>query len=154
MPRGGIDLRESGRCFKTNLSRHFASNHTSRKVCCSVGANVCHIVRVVLTCMTLRFAFVLVLSIHSYKRASSLHRCPKCNGYLGIVVPERKGRRSLLKCGYFGAWVMVRGKTSGGDKPTTFQRWLILPRITSIDVMFKGLLLWHTHCAGKGKGHE
>ena len=38
--------------------------------------------------------------------------CPKCNGYLGIVIPERKqainGR--CLKCGKRLAWVLVRVK--------------------------------------------
>jgi hypothetical protein len=44
--------------------------------------------------------------------------CPKCNGYLGIVVPERKGKPvqaingRCLKCGYRLAWVLVRGKTT------------------------------------------
>jgi hypothetical protein len=43
--------------------------------------------------------------------------CPKCNGYLGIVVPERKGKMRVkaingrcLKSGYRLAWVVVRGK--------------------------------------------
>ena len=42
--------------------------------------------------------------------------CPKCNGYLGIVVPERKVKSvqaingRCLKCGYRLAWVVVRGK--------------------------------------------
>ena len=37
--------------------------------------------------------------------------CPKCNGYLGIVVPERKAKMPVqaingrcLKCGYRLAW--------------------------------------------------
>jgi hypothetical protein len=38
--------------------------------------------------------------------------CPNCNGYLGIVVPERKqainGRG--LECGYRLVWVVVLGK--------------------------------------------
>ncbi len=41
--------------------------------------------------------------------------CPKCNGYLGIVVPERKAKapvqainRWCVKCGYRLAWVLVR----------------------------------------------
>ena len=45
--------------------------------------------------------------------------CPKCNGYWGIVVPERKDKMSVqaingrcLKCGYRLAWVLIRGKTS------------------------------------------
>jgi hypothetical protein len=45
--------------------------------------------------------------------------CPKCNGYLGIVVPERKAKMPMqaingrcLKCGYRLAWVLVRGKTT------------------------------------------
>src|SRR5437016_11526332 len=44
--------------------------------------------------------------------------CPKCNGYLGIVVPERNAKMPIqaingrcLKCGYRLAWVLVRGKT-------------------------------------------
>ena len=39
--------------------------------------------------------------------------CPKCNGYLGIVVPERKAQAingRCLKCGYCLAWVLVLGK--------------------------------------------
>jgi hypothetical protein len=46
--------------------------------------------------------------------------CPKRDGYLGIVVPERKAKMSVqaingrcLKCGYRLAWVLVRGKTVG-----------------------------------------
>ena len=46
---------------------------------------------------------------------------PKCDGYLGIVVPERKqainGR--CQKCGYRLAWVLVRGKTVSGTNCTT-----------------------------------
>jgi hypothetical protein len=45
--------------------------------------------------------------------------CPRCNGYLGIVIPERKAKMPVqainglcLKCGYRLAWVLVRGKTS------------------------------------------
>jgi len=44
--------------------------------------------------------------------------CPKCNGYLGIVIPNRKAKAvqaingRCLKCGYRLAWVLVRGKTS------------------------------------------
>ena len=45
--------------------------------------------------------------------------CPKCNGYLGIVVPERKAKMPVqaingrcVKCGYRLAWVLVRGKTT------------------------------------------
>jgi hypothetical protein len=44
---------------------------------------------------------------------------PKCNGYLGIVVPERKAKVAVqaihgrcLKCGCRLAWVLVRGRTS------------------------------------------
>ena len=54
--------------------------------------------------------------------------CPKCNGHLGIVVPERKAELPVqpingrcLKCGYRLAWVLVRGKNGSGTKPTTFQ---------------------------------
>jgi C4-type Zn-finger protein len=43
--------------------------------------------------------------------------CPKCNGYLGIVVPEGKPKMPVqaingrcLKCGYRLAWVLVLGK--------------------------------------------
>ena len=43
--------------------------------------------------------------------------CPKCNGYLGIMVPERKAKMPVqaingrcLKCGYRLAWVLVLGK--------------------------------------------
>jgi hypothetical protein len=39
--------------------------------------------------------------------------CPKCNGYLGIVVPERQAKMPVqaingrcLKCGYRLAWVL------------------------------------------------
>jgi hypothetical protein len=45
--------------------------------------------------------------------------CPRCDGYLGIVVPERKAMLPVqalngrsLKCGYRLAWVLVRGKAS------------------------------------------
>jgi hypothetical protein len=45
--------------------------------------------------------------------------CPKCDGYLGIVAPERKTKMAVqaingrcLKCSYRLAWVLVRGKTS------------------------------------------
>src|SRR4029077_6434139 len=43
---------------------------------------------------------------------------PKCNGYLGIVVPERKAKPvqaingRCLKCGYRLAWVLVCGNVS------------------------------------------
>ena len=50
--------------------------------------------------------------------------CPKCGGYLGIVVPERKAEIPVqaingrcLKCGYRLAWVLVRGKTSAELSP-------------------------------------
>jgi C4-type Zn-finger protein len=53
--------------------------------------------------------------------------CPKCNGYLGIVVPERKVKMPVqaingrcLKCGYRLAWVLVRGKTSAELRPRSF----------------------------------
>jgi hypothetical protein len=46
--------------------------------------------------------------------------CPKGNGYLGIVVPERKVKMPVqaingrcLRCGYRLAWVLVRGKNVG-----------------------------------------
>jgi hypothetical protein len=42
---------------------------------------------------------------------------PKCDGYLGIVVPEQKAKMPVqaingrcLKCGYRLAWVLVRWK--------------------------------------------
>jgi C4-type Zn-finger protein len=45
--------------------------------------------------------------------------CPKCNGYLGILVAERKAKMPVqaingrcLKCGYRLAWALARGKTS------------------------------------------
>jgi hypothetical protein len=45
--------------------------------------------------------------------------CPKCCGYLGIVVPERNAKmpvqainRRCLKCGCRLAWMLVRGKTT------------------------------------------
>ena len=47
----------------------------------------------------------------------SVPPCPKCDGYLGIVVTERKAKTPLqaidgrcLKCGYRLAWVLVLGK--------------------------------------------
>ncbi len=50
--------------------------------------------------------------------------CPKCNGYLGIVVSEREqainGR--CLKCGYRLAWVLVRGNTSVESRDVP-ERW-------------------------------
>jgi C4-type Zn-finger protein len=53
--------------------------------------------------------------------------CPKCDGYLGIVVPERKAKTPVqaingrcLKCGYRLAWVLVRSKNVNATKPTTF----------------------------------
>src|SRR5678816_2811971 len=43
--------------------------------------------------------------------------CPRCNGYLGIVVPERKAKVSVqaingrcVKCGYRLAWIVVQKK--------------------------------------------
>ena len=43
--------------------------------------------------------------------------CPKCNGYLGIAVPERKAKLTVqaiddrcLKCGYRLAWVWLTEK--------------------------------------------
>jgi hypothetical protein len=45
--------------------------------------------------------------------------CPKCNGYLGIVLPKLKAdmpvqaiNERCLKCGYRLAWVLVHGKAS------------------------------------------
>ena len=52
---------------------------------------------------------------------------PKCNGYLGIVVPERKATMPVqaingrcLKCGYRLAWVLVRSKNVNATKSTPF----------------------------------
>jgi hypothetical protein len=36
--------------------------------------------------------------------------CPKCNGYVGIVVPVQAINGWCLKCGYRLAWVLVLGK--------------------------------------------
>ena len=62
--------------------------------------------------------------------------CPKCSGYLGIVVPERKAKMPVqaingwcLKCGYRLAWVLVRGKTSVGTKRKPFQPSLTPKRV-------------------------
>jgi hypothetical protein len=51
--------------------------------------------------------------------------CPKCNGYLGIVVPERKAKMPVqaingrcLKCGYSLAWVLFN---VSGTKRKLFQ---------------------------------
>jgi hypothetical protein len=59
--------------------------------------------------------------------------CPKCNGYLGIVVPERKAKMPVqaingrcLKCGYRLAWVLVRGKTSAELGASRFNVWYTL----------------------------
>jgi hypothetical protein len=53
--------------------------------------------------------------------------CPKCNGYLGIVLPKRKAKMPVqgingrcLKCGYRLA--LVRGKTSAEARRKPFQR--------------------------------
>ena len=53
--------------------------------------------------------------------------CPKCNGYLGIVVPERKAKMPVqaingrcLKCGYRLAWVLVRGTAPPLKDPISF----------------------------------
>ena len=61
---------------------------------------------------------VIWAPFHHWNMAKYLQRsCPKCNGYLGIVVPERKAKMPVqaingrcLKCGYRLAWVLVRGK--------------------------------------------
>jgi hypothetical protein len=55
---------------------------------------------------------------HHWNMAKYFQRsCPKCNGYLGIVVPERKTKLPVkvingrcLKCGYRLAWVLVLGE--------------------------------------------
>ena len=47
--------------------------------------------------------------------------CPRCNGYLGIVLREPGRNTPLrainghsLKCGYRLAWILVRGKMKSG----------------------------------------
>jgi hypothetical protein len=61
---------------------------------------------------------------HHWNMAKFQRPCPKCNGYLGIVVAERKAKTPgqaingrCLKCGYRLAWVLVRGKTSAELSP-------------------------------------
>jgi C4-type Zn-finger protein len=51
--------------------------------------------------------------------------CPKCKGYLGIVIPEQKVKMPVqaingrcLKCGYRLAWALVLGK-----RPTRYSEW-------------------------------
>lgn len=56
--------------------------------------------------------------------------CPKCNGYVGIVLRE-PGHTSRLrainghcfKCGYRLAWILVRGKPASRDRETEHGRW-------------------------------
>jgi hypothetical protein len=74
--------------------------------------------------VTLPIRFVLALSIHPHKERAVFivltymqHTYPKCNGYLGIVVPELKAKTPVqaingrcLKCGYRLAALLVLGK--------------------------------------------
>ena len=58
--------------------------------------------------------------------------CPKCNGYLGIVVPAQAINGRCLKCGYRLAWVLVRGgNISSYDD---------LPRRLSIESKYKSTI--------------
>jgi hypothetical protein len=48
--------------------------------------------------------------------------CPRCKGYLGIVIPERKPDTLVqainghcLKCGYRLTWLLVLGKRLARD---------------------------------------
>src|SRR5882724_8164316 len=61
--------------------------------------------------------------------------CPKCNGYLGIVVPERKAKLPVkaingrcLTCGYRLAWVVILGRSLARpdfrEHPSLQQPWL------------------------------
>ena len=59
--------------------------------------------------------------------------CPKCNGYLGIVVPEGKAKTPVqaingrcLKCGYRLAWAR---KNVSGTKRKPFQPSLTPKRV-------------------------
>ena len=43
--------------------------------------------------------------------------CPRCNGYLGIVIPQTKRKLTVrsvngqcLKCGYRLAWILIAGR--------------------------------------------
>jgi hypothetical protein len=47
---------------------------------------------------------------HHSNMAKFQRSCPKCNGYLGIVVPVQAINGRSLKCGYRLVWVLVRGK--------------------------------------------
>jgi C4-type Zn-finger protein len=49
--------------------------------------------------------------------------CPKCDGYLGIVVPERKVKMPVqainghcLKCGYRLEWILIVDRRSSPRK--------------------------------------
>jgi hypothetical protein len=61
--------------------------------------------------------------------AKCLNRaCPKCNGDLGIVVPERKVKKPVqainglcLKCGYRLAWILIVDRRSSSRKPVMKQ---------------------------------
>ena len=51
--------------------------------------------------------------------------CPRCNGYLGIVLrepgrnmPVRAVNGLCLKCGYRLAWIVIRGKRGGLTFPS------------------------------------
>ena len=68
--------------------------------------------------------------------AKYLYRpCPKCNGYLGIIIPKRRAKTILqaingrcLKCGYRLAWVLIRGQVSAELSLRRFKgRQLVVP---------------------------
>jgi hypothetical protein len=59
--------------------------------------------------------------------------CPRCNGYVGIVLGE-PGRNSplqavnghCLRCGYRLAWIVIRGKrdsTRGLERERRLSKW-------------------------------
>ena len=52
-----------------------------------------------------RGADVIPYSVAKYLQRS----CPKCSGYLGIVIPVQAINGRCLKCGYRLAWVLVLG---------------------------------------------
>ena len=52
--------------------------------------------------------------------------CPKCDGYLGIVLPEpgrnvpvRAVNGHCLKCDYRLAWIVIKGKRAAGRQSVT-----------------------------------
>jgi hypothetical protein len=62
--------------------------------------------------------------------------CPKCNGYLGIVVPELRAKMPVqaingrcVKCGYRLAWVLVLGN----GLLAYLLRWLSSPSRARVD---------------------